>query len=54
MGNYVPIFNIVVINYWGRLGRELKDFVFFDVFSSRLSALLEGSVELNTIYFNQK
>lgn len=54
MGNKVPVFNTMVINYWGRVGRELVYFVFFNVFSSKLSALLEGSLQLNTLYFNKK
>lgn len=33
MGNYMPIFNTKVINYWDRLGRELVDFVLLDIFS---------------------
>lgn len=50
----MPIFNTPVINYWGRLGRKLVDFVFFDVYSWKLSALLEGSLQLNTLYLSQK
>lgn len=43
----------MVINYWGRLGRELVNLVFFDVFSSKLDAKVVN-LQLNTFYLNQK